>query len=321
MEHGWTFDKLNGYNQFCRNPAFSSKSGFLAAFKRLNIEQNQRRANSRSESISQINNEKSRNRRQRRVSGRVHMAEDWDVYLCQIDDQPAAVFVDLGRAESAPDPRRPWLLRVQVPLQIPRPDGLSDQEETEALYELEDELFAHVAQGLRACYVGRVTSQGRRELFYYGQSAEGFEPAVEKAAARFPQYAFTSRAHEDRDWDLYSDLLYPSDLDMQSIQNRRVVDHLTAEGDNLSQPREIVHWLYFPSEHARNQLVDQMEGEGFTTEPFQTEKPDDEFSFGLRLVRRDSAALDLLDPLVADLFLRAQSCGGEYDGWESPVVK
>lgn len=249
------------------------------------------------------------------------MAEDWDVYVCQIDDQPAAVFVDLGRAESAPEPKRPWLLRVQVPLRIPRPDGLSDQDETETLYEVEDELFAAVAQGLRACYVGRVTSQGRRELFYYGHSAEGFEPAVARAAARFPQYEITSRAQEDRDWDVYTDLLYPSDLDMQSIQNRRVVDHLTAEGDNLAQPREIVHWLYFPSEHSREQLIQQVENDGFATELFQTEKPDDEFAYGLRLVRNDRAELDFLDPLVSDLFLRAQSAGGEYDGWESPVVK
>lgn len=249
------------------------------------------------------------------------MAEDWDVYVCQIDDQPAAVFVDLGRAQAAPEPKRPWLLRVQIPLLTPRPDGLSDQEETEALYELEDELFAAVAQGLRACYVGRITSQGRREMFYYGKSAEGFEPAVQKAAARFPQYEITSRAQEDRDWDVYSDLLYPSDLDMQSIQNRRVVDRLAESGDDLSQSREIAHWLYFPSEHARNQLIEQVEGEGFAAETFQTEKPDDEFAFGLRLVRNDHAALDFLDPLVADLFLRAQNCGGEYDGWESQVVK
>jgi hypothetical protein len=157
-------------------------------------------------------------------------------------------------------------------------------------------------------------------MFYYGHSAEGFEPAVQKAATRFPQYEISSRAQEDRDWDVYSDLLYPSDLDLQSIQNRRLVDHLTEAGDDLSQSREIVHWLYFPSDHARNQLIRQVENEGFVAEAFDTGKPDDEFAFGLTLVRKDSAVLDTLDPLVADLFLRAQTCGGEYDGWESPVV-
>src|SRR5258708_2933562 len=102
------------------------------------------------------------------------MPEDWDVYLGPVDDQPASIFVDLSLLNAAPDANRPWLLRVAVQLQRPGEDGLGSQAESEALYEIEDRLFAGVAQSLRARYVGRITTQGRREFFYYAGSADGF---------------------------------------------------------------------------------------------------------------------------------------------------
>jgi len=107
---------------------------------------------------------------------------------------------------------------------------------------------------------------------------------------------------------------------MQTIQNRRLVEQLTSSGDDLSQPRDVDHWLYFPSEHACDQFVAQVEHEGFRTETFLSDQPDAEFGFGLRLMRADRVDLQTIDALAIDLFLRAQACGGEYDGWGSPVV-
>ena len=215
------------------------------------------------------------------------MAEEWDFYLTTVDDHPASIFVDLGQAETAPEVQRPCLLRVSVKMQVAREDGLSDDEETETLYAIEDELFAGISRGLRARYVGRITSQGNRDYFYYGQSAEGFAAAVARAFAGFPVYEFACADAPDPEWDIYFDLLHPGALDMQTIQNRRVVDRLTSSGDDLSQPRDVDHWLYFPSEHSRDQFAAQVEGEGFRVEPFAAEKPDAEFGFGLHLTRND----------------------------------
>ncbi len=248
------------------------------------------------------------------------MAEDWDFYLTRIDEHPASTFVDLGQAESAPDVRRPWLFRVSVQMQVIRDDGLSDDEETETLYAIEDELFAHIGPGLRARYVGRITARGRRDYFYYGQSAEGFSDAVTRAFVAFPQYAFACADQSDPDWEIYFDLLYPGGLDMQTIQNRRVVEKLSSSGDDLSQPREVDHWMYFPSEHSRDQFFAQVKDEGFRCETFAADEPDAEFGFGMRLTRNDRVDLDTIDPLAIDLFLRVETCGGEYDGWGCAVI-
>src|SRR5262245_21095072 len=118
------------------------------------------------------------------------MSADWEFYICPVDDRPALVFVDLGLCDEVPDPERPWLLRVTVKMLIVRDDGLGDQEETEALYAIEDGLFEALARGLGARYVGRITSQGNRDLFYYSNSDEGFTDAADTIMAGFSKYEY-----------------------------------------------------------------------------------------------------------------------------------
>ena len=250
----------------------------------------------------------------------VSMAEDWDFYLGTVEDHPASIFVDLGQAESAPEQDRPHLLRVSLKLQSPRDDGLSEDEETETLYAIEDELFAGIGHGMRARYVGRMTTQGNRDHFYYGRSAQGFSDAVARAFVGFPQYKYRYADMPDPEWDVYFGLLHPSALDMQTIQSRRVVDGLVSSGDDLSQPRDVDHWLHFPSEHSRDQFIAQVENEGFRVEKFADETPHAEFCFGLKLIRNERVSLDLIGPLAVDLFIRAETCGGEYGGWGCSVV-
>ncbi|HTI49417.1 MAG TPA: DUF695 domain-containing protein, partial [Planctomycetaceae bacterium] len=241
------------------------------------------------------------------------MAEDWEFYLKPVDDHPASIFVDLGQKEIAPDASRPWLLRVSVALQSRRDDGLSDRDEADVLNAIEDKLFVAVARGLRARYVGRITTQGRREHFYYGPSAAGFPEAVATAMGKFPLYEFTCRDEEDREWTTYSEVLHPDALERQSIQNRRVVNQLAREGDDLTEPREVDHWAYFPSEEARDRFLLQIAGNRFRSEPCPAEAPEGRLQYGVHLRRSDRVDFETIDAIAIDLFLRAADCEGEYD--------
>lgn len=248
------------------------------------------------------------------------MAEDWDVYMSPIDDHPAVIFVDLAPSQSAPDTQRPWLLRVSIELQVQREDGLSDPEETEVLYAIEDALFDSVAKSLRARYVGRVTTQGRRDHFYYGQSAEGLPGAASEAMRGFSSYRFTCNDEQDSAWSVYSEVLFPGDIELQSIYNRRLVNQLMESGDDLSEPREVDHWMYFPSEEHRDQFLLQVAGNGFRSQCTLVENSDAEFRYAVQLTRQDRVDMETIDGLVIDLFLRTRNCGGNYDGWETSVV-
>lgn len=246
------------------------------------------------------------------------MSEQWEFFVWPIDDHPAAVFVDLGIESQIPDAARPWLVRTRVRLAQPGADGLSQESESPPLYALEDRLFEALATPFRARYVGRITTAGRRDFFYYSPVAEPARAAAEAAARAVSGYTPDSTLEEDPGWTVYRDLLLPGPLDRQLLATRELVEQLSRAGDDLSLPRPITHVAAFPSPDSRDQFLAQVEPEGFVPRlhPLGT-SGDADLPYQVELTRSDRADLVLLDPLVTDLFLRAADAGGLYRGWSS----
>lgn len=245
------------------------------------------------------------------------MAEDWDVYFTSRPPPLRSILVDLGLRETAPDAARGTLLRTRIPLLVPREDGLSDESETESLYAIEDALFQELGRGLGARYVGRCTRAGQREFFYYGRGGERFPVALVSVQMKFPQYQFEAEAEDDPDWNIYFEQLYPTEIDLLSIQNRRVTEQLADLGDTLLEPRQVTHSMYFATPHSREQFLKTIAAEGFGISLKETAEPDAEYRYGVDLTRQDRVDLNSIDGLVVDLYLRVVQAGGEYDGWDT----
>ena len=101
------------------------------------------------------------------------MTENWKPYLCNVNSKLAAIFVNLGRREAVPIASKPWLLWTWVYLQSPRADGLSDSQEAPTLYKIEDALDSRVSRACQAIPCGRITTEGRREFYFCGETKNG----------------------------------------------------------------------------------------------------------------------------------------------------
>jgi hypothetical protein len=97
-----------------------------------------------------------------------------------------------------------------VYFKTPRPDGLSDGKESPTLYEIDDALYLHVNEQCRALLGGTITTEGRREFYFYGEVLERFEQSVETAMAGFKGYKFAVGNKKDPQWDQYLNVLYAS---------------------------------------------------------------------------------------------------------------
>lgn len=92
--------------------------------------------------------------------------EDWNFYLCNVNDMLASVFVDLGLRTRVPDKSRPYLLWVLINLRWPREDGLSASIEFDSLKTIEEKLTATLNLGFDALLCGRITTDARRGFYY-----------------------------------------------------------------------------------------------------------------------------------------------------------
>lgn len=247
------------------------------------------------------------------------MTDDWDFYFCRVEDRPASIFLDLGVAAKAPIESFPVMGYVRVRMRAPREDGLSSQDEFEALTTLEQALEKLQLDGAVA-YVGRNTSDGYRDFYFYLGTADHWHHRAADVMHAFPEYEFESGTRNDPDWTTYFDFLYPSEEDRERIQNRRTCDVLENHGDHLDRERPIDHWAYFPDRPSRDAFTAEAKTLGYRVEEL-IEPEGGDHGYGVRLSLRGRPSLHEIDDLTLPLFRAARAYGGEYDGWETQVVR
>jgi hypothetical protein len=248
------------------------------------------------------------------------MSDKWDFYLTRVKENVASLFVDMGIFSDAPKVGYPVRLTVLVKQKHPRHDGLTTNDEAKLLWKLEDALVPAVSDW-GGIFVGRVTTEGRRDFIFYGTSAGGFDAAVSQALAPC-DYEYDTHHELDAEWKFYREFLYPRPWEWQMIMNRHVLENLKKGGDDLSKPRRIFHWLYFSAEADRHRCAEAARAKGFGLIIIPPPaKPGQVRPLGLELHRIDSVAPKAIDAVCFELFTLAKENSGAYDGWETQVVK
>jgi uncharacterized protein (TIGR01619 family) len=246
------------------------------------------------------------------------MTDNWKPYLSNVNGKLASILVNLGLRESVPMSSKQRLLWVWVYFKSPRPDGLSDSKEAPILYNIEDALAPSLARECQAILSGRITTEGRREFYFYGETNDGFANAVRNAMKSFEGYKFDMGEQEDSSWNQYLNVLYPSLEDLERIANVDLLDRLVKQGDILTVPRVVQHWMSFRSEQSRALFREAATGAGYGI--VGEHESDGEFSFGISITRTQSIQQELIDQTVIGLFRLCGAFNGEYEGWETPVT-
>ena len=112
------------------------------------------------------------------------MSNDWDFYSLRVDGEPASIFVDLGISKDAPIRSQATMGYLRVLMLRPREDGLSSRDEFDDLIALEDHVTAKVIENGAAVFVGRNTSSGNRDFYFYVADSANFEKVGQNRDAR-----------------------------------------------------------------------------------------------------------------------------------------
>jgi uncharacterized protein (TIGR01619 family) len=248
-------------------------------------------------------------------------SEEWEFYFSNVNDKLASLYVDLGLHKIAPLKDKPNVVWVSIKMNNPREDGLSSNEESDMLYKIEDALVDKLKDKFKSIYVGRVTTIGNRDLYFYFGDTTLYDKAISEVMTAFPKYHFDFGSKEDKTWSGYLDFLYPNPRQFQSIQNRRVVDQLEKGGDKLTKAREVDHWIYFKTEKDRDTFLSKIKTEGFSIVDKNFTKSFGGLPYSLHIKRVDKVDLESVDIYVIHLWEIATECNGDYDGWETSVEK
>ncbi len=247
------------------------------------------------------------------------MSDQWEFYPCQMGEHIAFVFVNVSIGERLAEIGRTGQVLARVQLKQPREDGLTRREEFDSLSALEDG-FNNYCTTAAAEMVGRITVAGFRDFAIYAEDAETVANGLRTIARDEHGYETELVVREDPEFEVYWQHLFPSPMDWQLIRNGQLLEQLETLGDSGDSPRPIDHWLHFESAADRDRCAEALESKGFSITA-RLEPNEERPHHGLQACREDTAEFAAINELTVMLFQLAAELGGEYDGWESPVVE
>lgn len=239
----------------------------------------------------------------------------WNFYFIEKNGQPASIYLDLNLTQLAPIKGEKYLIDFTLQLQNPDENGLPTSAEEDTIFEIEDAFMEKIEEN--CIFAGRITTEGQRKYFFYTADFQTVIDSITESMEKFPDYDYEIKTSEDKKWETYFEELYPDPLNLQLILNRSVLDNLLQHGDTLEKSRNVRHWIYFETEKDREKFAKVIEKEGFTLKNLKKENDE----YGLMIERIDHIDPESIDQLVVDLWDLANEHQGDYDGWETEVVK
>jgi uncharacterized protein (TIGR01619 family) len=246
--------------------------------------------------------------------------ENWDTYLAQYEKGPGSTVLNMDIKKIAPDKTLPFLFSAGVKFTNCK-DGLPSPDEFTVLNRISDSITALINGLVRNTLVGTFTYQCERRDYFYVPDTAGLRLKVTALILKYFQgYTPAFNVKTDKEWEAYLDFLYPSEEIMEYMKNEKVLSHLEKAGDKLDKPRQVDHWIYFKNENDRNCFIQYATRQNFKIEAKEKANNAD-FPLKLQMSRTDRVDLTSISKITLELEKEAKKCNGDYDGWETFVIK
>ena len=246
------------------------------------------------------------------------MTSKWDFYQCTVNAKPASIYLDLALQGAAPDTHRPLLLIVWLDLRFPDPDHqMATDAEFDALAAIEDRLADSFQAAYGCRYAGRITTDGRREFYFYSASDHQMAALALAALAPYPGYTVKAWSQLDGAWEQYLGVLFPRGPALRWMKDKAVLEALARKGDTPAIARAVSHLSYFSSDAKRTAFTQSIENAGFRIgKLLDNRKAGDAHPFGVAYQLVQTPTLAVMSETTALLTRLSEKNAGQYDGWE-----
>ena len=245
----------------------------------------------------------------------------WETYMGQYEKGPGSTILDMAIKNIAPVKDFSFLLVTGVTFEKCTADGLPEQEAFSQLYKVSYAVKRCMDSAMVNIFAGTFTYQCERLDYYYIKDTTGIREKLSKLYSdSFPGAKYYTNIKVDKIWQAYLDFLYPNALSLEFMLNEKLLLKLKETGDHLDKERPVDHWIYFTTETDQQCFIPYVLKQRFKI--VAKEKTGDiKRPYKLQISRTDKVDLSTISAITIDLKRVAMKCNGEYDGWETAVVK
>lgn len=237
------------------------------------------------------------------------------------DGSPCIIRVRTDLADKAPLAGKPILCNIALGYKG-EANGLPTDRQAAQLQTFIEGIIEHAEMKQSGIWVGSITAQGQRIVFFYSDNADFFHKtnaAYLNGLSEIP-FVLGGNAEEDPDWQLYRNTLLPSREAQAYERNASTIEALRNYGDNLSQLRPIHHYAYFDTLADAEAFAHAAEGLGKYLNDINRSSDNTEV-YRVTLTHVDSIDGERMAKIAATLEALAEQYNGEYDDWEALLVK
>ena len=226
------------------------------------------------------------------------------------DESEFIVEVELDAGEFKSD--NPWLLSVFI-----KYDGVDDKSDSyEEFLETKESLVIAIEYEDKAKYLGSRVVDGWSEFYFCTSSSKEFDSMV-SAILKDSGYIYENNIVRDTKWGFYETQLFPSELELAHIQSAKIIFLLQEEGEDLTLPRVVEHYVSFETPTQKNRFVNTLDIDGFS---FKDEISSEEFEHGVALIKEHCVTEEEVQKVVDELFEAVKKEHGYYEGWSTTLV-
>ena len=243
----------------------------------------------------------------------------YEYYIDRDEDGVASkTETDLELLDTAPQKKRPALFWVFVKIKSPDEAGWCLEYECEVLSALQKKLVDAFGTKLDAVLSGVRMAEGWMEFFFYAPSAKTSEAIASGIMKEYEGYVYETGSSRDENWEHYINALYPHPLMLQQIESRYIIGELEDEGDDITLPREVEHYLFFQTDAHGKRVADKLALKGYTLkECVEGEK---HFTHGIVLVKNHDVTETTLMSVTTELMHAVDEEHGIYEGWSTVLA-
>lgn len=246
--------------------------------------------------------------------------DEWDVYMAQYEKGAGSTLVNMSLKKRAPVKEMPFVLVTGVKFIGCADDGMPTKNEFTSLYKISDSVQAIVEKFFTHKLAGTFTYQCERLDYYYIADTANLRKELTNLYSRLKIAEPYINIKPDKEWEAYLGFLYPNEEISEYMQDEKVVMQLYNAGDKLEKERQVDHWIYFSSEADLSCFTNYVKEHDFKVEA--KEKTDDaDRPYKLQISRVDKVDMSSITRITLTLRKEAQKCNGDYDGWETFVIK
>ncbi|HLQ18080.1 MAG TPA: ribonuclease E inhibitor RraB [Tabrizicola sp.] len=245
--------------------------------------------------------------------------DNWATYLGERSGYPALILYNVGIGEVLGTLPQHELVSMVVKLKVKTVTGLPAPVERDDLFRLDDDLTP-ILTTFAAHDLGRVSTQGERRFYVLtGDNAPGLGEALRRAAEA-AGYVPVVTQELNGAADIYASVLVPSPDEKRVLDDQMVLRQLAESGDVAEKSRRVDHWAYFPSREAAESFAAVVATNGFEEISIE-EQSGQTLPF---LVKSSHTGTMVPEDILQRTQFQdrtARDAGGQYDGWETFVMR